>query len=73
MNIRSIAQDSVMSLHSNNNYFDYTTVFEIEAVQKYKVRSALALMGISEDRIYSDLNVAAKVFAEALSFDSLFG
>ncbi len=67
MNARAIAQDSLMTLHTaGESPLDVTPVFTIPHERKLYVTSALRLFGISEERIYADLMVAANNFREAL-------
>ena len=67
MNTRATAQDSLMTLHGANEMpLDARPVFVIPHDQKIYVKSALRMFGISEDRIYADLMVAANNFREAL-------
>lgn len=70
MNSRSRAQDSVMTLHCKSNadptsgyQFD---IFHIEPDDKHTVISALKTFGISNDRIYADINTAATDFKDTL-------
>lgn len=63
MNVRSTAQDSFMTLHTRDEpALLVTPVFRIGATDKFKVRSALRLFGLTEERIYADLTVAAVSF-----------
>jgi hypothetical protein len=56
-----------MTLHgANETPLDARSVFVIPHDQKIYVKSALRMFGISEDRIYADLMVAANNFREAL-------
>jgi hypothetical protein len=67
MNARAIAQDSLMTLHTADNPpLEITPIFTISHDRKLCMKSALRLFGISEDRIYADLIVAANNFREAL-------
>jgi hypothetical protein len=63
MNVRSTAQDSFMTLHvAYEPPLAVTPVYMIAADEKSKVRNALHLFGLSEERIYADLTVAAVSF-----------
>jgi len=63
MNVRSTAQDSFMTLHTQNEPpIKARPVFRVRAVDKFTVRSALRLFGLTEERIYADLTVAAVSF-----------
>lgn len=67
MNARAIAQDSLMTLHTaDESPLEVTPVFKIPHERKLYVKSALRLFGVSEERIYADLMVAANNFREAL-------
>lgn len=71
MNKRSQAQDSVMTLHCIANKdlmpgFD-VEIYKIQALMKPFIIAALRVMGVSSDRIYADINTAAREFNENLS------
>lgn len=67
MNARAIAQDSLMTLHTADEFpLDVIPVFTIPHERKLDAKIALRLFGISEERIYADLMVAANNFREAL-------
>jgi len=67
MNARAIAQDSLMTLHTpDESSLDVTPVFTIPHDRKLYAKSALRLFGVTEERIYADLIVAANNFREAL-------
>lgn len=67
MNIRSTAQDSMMTLHSRGeNPLAAEEVFVIAEADKYLVRHALEVFGISPERVYADLGVAATHFNSGL-------
>lgn len=70
MNARSLAQDSVMTLHCKGNSvltpgwdprFFYVLVNE-----KADTLNALRTLGVSSDRIYADINTVAREFIEEL-------
>lgn len=68
MNVRSTAQDSFMTLHTANEPpLAVTPVFRISRDDKYKVRAALKMLGLSNERIYADLGVAAVSFRQHLA------
>ncbi len=70
MNARTLAQDSIMTLHCpDEESLEVTPVFRIPHAQKTKVRIALHLFGMSETRIFPDLTVAAAAFKEALTIN----
>lgn len=67
MNARTLAQDSVMTLHSQGERAIQTTVvYKIAPEDKAAIRIALACFGITELRVFPDLIVAANAFKEAL-------
>ncbi|QJR03497.1 FRG domain-containing protein [Sphingobium yanoikuyae] len=71
MNKRTLAQDSIMTLHCQSNSHmneDHDpNIFVIEGEQKSRVIAALKLFGISSERIYNDINTAARDFQEQLA------
>jgi hypothetical protein len=71
MNKRTLAQDSIMTLHCRNNSHmneeHDPNIFVIQADQKSRVLAALRLFGISNERIYNDINTAARDFQEQLA------
>lgn len=70
MNKRSIAQASVMTLHCEGNH--YMTpgfdgrIFVVNAAEKEGVQAALRTLGLSMDRVYDDIGVAAREFSDSL-------
>ncbi|QSR16045.1 FRG domain-containing protein [Novosphingobium sp. KA1] len=67
MNIRSTAQDSVMSLHGPDEPpLDGKAVFRVPHTAKNEILHALTLFGITPERVYADLGVAAVQFRDAL-------
>lgn len=73
MNVRSTAQESYMTLHvADENPFPYKPIFRIDCNEKYRVRSALKIFGLSEERIYADLSVAAVSFKQHLEDETEF-
>lgn len=67
MNARTLAQDSVMTLHTEGEpALNVTQVFVVPENRKAYVKIALRLFGISEERIYADLGVAASNFRDGL-------
>jgi len=73
MNTRSLAQDSWMTLHSRNEEPITTDeVFVIRAADKPIVRAALGTFGVSMERVYADLGVAAAQFREGLAEERTF-
>lgn len=70
MNRRSLAQDSVMTLHCVGNHELMGDVnprcFVIEGHEKANVVAALRQMGVSTDRIYADINTVAREFVDEL-------
>lgn len=71
MNKRSLAQDSVMTLHCDENKSllpDYNPeVFGIEVSRKSSALAALRVVGVSSDRIFADINTAAREFVDELA------
>lgn len=70
MNKRSLAQDSVMTLHCEGNHeltpgYD-PIIYTIQHYIKTPILDALRVMGISSDRIYADINTAAREFNDGL-------
>ncbi|WP_083910038.1 FRG domain-containing protein [Sphingomonas sp. LH128] len=77
MNLRSTAQDSIMSLHSKGESpFNTHDVFVLPQGEKKAVRAALAMFGITAERVYADLGVAASQFRlnleERATFNRVF-
>ncbi len=69
MNVRSAAQDSFMSLHTVDGAAVAPTVaFKVEAEEKYYVRQALVVFGLSPERVYVDLSLAGRRFVEELDW-----
>lgn len=67
MNARSMAQDSYMSVHpkdwSEIDNTDYNMdTFHIPSQKKQAVLSALEVLGISEERLYTDIGAVAAVY-----------
>jgi len=77
MNPRTMAQDSAMSIHCDgceSMAVDKSNiVFEVAHNEKWLVRTALRLFGLSADRLYSDISVAAREFSTELEIDSILG
>jgi hypothetical protein len=72
MNIRSTAQDSFMSLHVRNEEpLAYDRTFSVPADLKPAILAALALFGLTPERIYVDLAVAATRFRSELEWHHL--
>ncbi|MBD8619747.1 FRG domain-containing protein [Sphingomonas sp. CFBP 13728] len=70
MNKRSMAQDSVMTLHCAGNQellpgYD-PIIYIIQYFTKSTILDALRVMGVSSDRIYADINTAAREFNDGL-------
>lgn len=71
MNARTMAQDSLMTLHCvEEEPLEVTSVFTIPYKFKAAVTIALQLFGISETRVFPDLTVVANNFREALKIAS---
>ena len=73
MNLRSAAQDSFMSLHgwSDTNSVPTVVMFELDPVEKYQAAAALRVMGLSPERVYADLAVAATEMRDWLNMDNI--
>lgn len=70
MNARTLAQDSLMTLHCDGEEpIKATPVFSIPHKKKTQIRIALQLFGMSETRIFPDLTVAAQAFKEGLKIN----
>jgi hypothetical protein len=70
MNKRSLAQDSVMTLHQLRTSemtegYD-ARIFSVSADRKAGVMEALRSLGISSDRIFVDIGVVAREFSDEL-------
>ncbi len=75
MNARTLAQDSVMSLHSIQIAYLNETVlpvkhFGIPAEVKAKVSNRLKIFGFTAERMYSDLTTAALEFKDMLKSEA---
>lgn len=69
-NIRSTAQDSLMSLHTPDDATVQTkTIFTIDTTTKHFIMNALGHFGITTARVYADLGVAAEQFRLGLVGD----
>ncbi|GEM_PF-2520678 len=70
MNPRTLAQDSVMTLHCEGNLrlLDNADpiIFTISSEEKDSVILSLKSFGISNERVYADINTAARDFQERL-------
>ncbi|WP_082670108.1 FRG domain-containing protein [Sphingomonas sanguinis] len=71
MNPRTLAQDSVMTLHQEstsrpNDGFN-SVIFTIKAHEKRSALDVLRTMGVSSDRIFSDIGVVAREFTDELT------
>jgi hypothetical protein len=77
MNARTLAQDSAMSIHCDGcetlKISSQNRLFEIEHDDKWKVRTSLRYFGLTADRLYSDINVAAREFSSELEIDGMLG
>ncbi len=74
MNARALAQDSAMTLHPpkgsafGNGLLTHSIkeIFVLEGDQKFTVRAALRVLGITEERMYADINSLAESFNRSL-------
>jgi FRG domain len=67
MNARALAQDSVMSLHTENYKQEISNtqiknVFEIRSSEKSAVMEAMKALGYTRDRVYSDISMLVERF-----------
>jgi len=72
MNRRTLAQDSIMTLH-NANHLDINydgNIYTIPSQIKPYVLSALKVVGVSSDRIFADINSVARDFSEMMEVES---
>ncbi len=70
MNARTLAQDSLMTLHCQGEEpIKVTPIFSVPYNKKTQIRIALQLFGMSETRIFPDLTVAAQAFKEGLKIN----
>ena len=60
-----------MSLHTqlDASKFDSTIVFEISHPEKYVAQHALRILGLTPERIFADLNIAAIEMRKMLRWD----
>jgi hypothetical protein len=78
MNARTLAQDSVMSIHTEHNAVlpespALVTRFIIPADNKYRTLHRLKNFGFTAERMFHDLTTAAIEFKESLDTDFVFG
>lgn len=70
MNPRTLAQDSVMTLHQESTSHPTggfnSLLFTIAAAEKRETMDALRLSGVSSDRIFSDIGIVAREFPDEL-------
>jgi hypothetical protein len=73
MNSRTVAQDSVMTLHQESTSYPTdnfsSVVFVINALEKMEALTSLKLLGVSSDRVFSDIGIVAREFSEELLRD----
>lgn len=67
INARALAQDSVMSLHTENYRSELPdklvqTIFEVRMSEKRAVMSAMEALGLTRDRVYSDISMLVERF-----------
>ena len=71
MNRRTLAQDSVMTLHQETTSHpidnERSLIFRVMGAKKREALEALRIMGISSDRIFSDIGIIAREFTEELA------
>ncbi|MBP8235692.1 MAG: FRG domain-containing protein [Rhizorhabdus sp.] len=74
MNLRSAAQDSYLSLHARGDgrTMRAETIFTIAAEDKGAVIMALSVLGLSAERVFADVAVAATEMREWLEIESFF-
>ncbi|ABQ69820.1 FRG domain [Rhizorhabdus wittichii RW1] len=76
MNARSLAQDSMMTLHTRACQFtagEHAGFYEVSEDMKQPTREALKRFGISAERVFVDLSTAAREFSEQIWFDEVLG
>jgi hypothetical protein len=77
MNARTLVQDSCMSIHCEGcetlAVDDSNRTIDIPEEQKHVIRQALRQFGLSADRLYSDISVAAREFASDLELEAIIG
>lgn len=78
MNARTLAQDSVMSIHTLEvSVLQEQNLpverFMIESPEKWRILRRLKTFGFTADRMFSDLTTAAAEFKETLEDDHIFG
>lgn len=75
MNARTLAQDSVMSLHYGSfptfGFAGAGETFVIKLEAKPAIVMALRKFGFSTERLYSDLTTAAQQFQHSLAMDTI--
>ena len=73
LNNRSTAQDSFMSLHAERSFtmLRLVPVFGISDRDKRFALAALRVLGLSPERVYADLGVAAREYNEWLQIDEM--
>lgn len=73
MNVRSVAQDSYMSVHARTRMQPppATAIFELSPKQKTLAQHALSDLGLSPERIFADLGIAAIQMRRWMEVDSL--
>jgi hypothetical protein len=70
MNARTLAQDSLMTLHCRGEEpIEASPIFSVPHAKKSQIKIALQLFGMSETRIFPDLTVAAQAFKEGLKIN----
>lgn len=75
MNPRTLAQDSVMTLHQESTIHPTgefnSLLFTIAGTEKRETLDALRLLGVSSDRIFSDIGIVAREFSDELLRDAV--
>ncbi|MEH3098857.1 FRG domain-containing protein [Sphingomonas adhaesiva] len=74
MNRRTLAQESVMTLHTHGNHQllpdKDVTIWNVEAHMKGNIRLALSRLGISAERLYADINTVAREYIDTLEVNA---
>jgi hypothetical protein len=76
MNPRTLAQDSVMTIHQETSSTPTADLdaklFRIDGAEKRPVLDALRVLGVSSDRVFPDIAVIAREFSDELKQAEFF-
>jgi len=75
MNVRTNSQDSMMSFHHEHveSTLKPSFIFAVPADEKYFTLQCLTTLGISGDRLYADIGIAAQEFRDHIWILELLG